>query len=548
MMIFLRLLPVVLFISCSLSLPAQSLEAQIDELMQEAYPAGEPGAAIIITKNGKPLLRKGYGMADLELDVPVQPQQVFRLGSITKQFTAVAILQLVEAGKLELDAPVSKYLPDFPKGDKITIHQLLTHTSGLHNYTAMPEWASTWRQDLTTDELLAFVEDEPLDFEPGSQYSYSNSGYLLLGRILEEVSGQSYGEYLQEHIFGPLEMNSSHLGSYEEIIPGRVEGYTFTEGEWQHAAFLSMTHPGAAGALLASVDDLAKWDAALYTDQLLPQERLQQAWQLTPLTGGDTSIYGYGWAMANVQGSPSIEHTGGINGFSTAAIRMPKEQLYVAILTNRDNDSPHEWAVKAAAIAMGKPYEFPEPVTLSRKQLEQYVGVYEADDEFYVTLEGDQLVLQRSGGSKINLSPASETLFFYHEDEFTRFEFVRSKKGKVVALLLHTRSGKAERIPKTDKPLPAPKEEVTVPVEVLEEYVGVYQLAPTFMMTIERKGNDLIAQATGQQQFQIFPSSQNRFFLKVVDAEIEFQRNKKGEVTGMVLYQGGREVPGKKVK
>jgi CubicO group peptidase (beta-lactamase class C family) len=290
----------------------------IDELVSKAYPADGPGASVVVIKEGRTLLRKGYGMADVELGVRVEPDMVFRLGSITKQFTAVAILMLAEQGKLSLADDVTKFFPDFPtKGRAVTVEHLLTHTSGIKSYTSIPAWRAMWRKDMTVAELIDLFKNEPADFEPGAQWAYNNSGYILLGAIIEKLSGMTYEQFLQKNVFEPLGMKHTFYGSAARVIPRRVPGYTMSEDGLRNAEYLSMTQPYAAGSLLSTVDDLALWDTALYTDKLVKQASLQKAWTPYVLKDGGTTNYGFGWSKLQYDGRTLIEHGGGIHGFST---------------------------------------------------------------------------------------------------------------------------------------------------------------------------------------------------------------------------------------
>src|ERR1700674_1313387 len=222
---------------------------QMDALLSGAYRPGAPGAAVLVMKDGMPLLRKGYGLANLELGVPIRPEMVFRIGSITKQFTAVGILMLVKEGKLALDDEITRFLPDYPThGQKITVETLLTHTSGIQSYTDMPSWLALWRKDFTVPELVALFKNEPMRFKPGEKWEYDNSGYILLGAILEKVSGKSYADSARRRFFEPLGMKHSYYGADEPIIPGRVTGYEKRDHGFGNAAYLSMTQPYAPGA------------------------------------------------------------------------------------------------------------------------------------------------------------------------------------------------------------------------------------------------------------------------------------------------------------
>lgn len=306
----------------SIVLPTAAHTTVYDDILADAYAADGPGAAAIVVREGEVLYRGARGMADLELGVALSPGQVFRLGSITKQFTAAAILLLAERGELALTDPIESFLPDYPtQGHTITLHHLLTHTSGVHSYTAIPGYMADGRirADLTTDELVDVFDDSPMDFAPGERWSYSNSGYVLLGAVIEAVADVPYCAFLQHEIFAPLDLANTHCGE-DDLVPGRVEGYTERDGEWAHAAWLSMTQPHAAGALLSTVDDLARWNAALFDGELLAPESTTMIIEPVELNDGETSSYGYGLGVGTWLGEPLISHGGGIFGFSTDAL------------------------------------------------------------------------------------------------------------------------------------------------------------------------------------------------------------------------------------
>lgn len=531
------------------SVADENLAKAINETLTQAYKPNEPGASVIVVKDGKVIFRKGYGMANLELAVPVEPDMVFRLGSITKQFTAVAILMLAEQGKLSLEDDLTKFLPDYPtKGQKITIDHLLTHTSGIKSYTSLPEWIALWRKDVTVQEIIDLFKDQPMDFAPGEKWSYSNSGYILLGAIIEKVSGQSYQDFIEKNIFTPLGMKHSFYDNTARLIPRRVNGYSKTKEGYQNAAYLSMTQPFAAGALMSSVDDLALWDAALYTEKLVKQESLKRAWTPRLLNNQKSAHYGYGWTMSAYESHPIIEHGGGINGFATSALRLSADRVFVAILTNRDSMSPGALAFKVAALALGKPYQEPAPISLTASQLDQYVGVYQLDekDEVIIRREGEKLLVSLPGGARAEIIPSSETQFFIR-DARTRLSFTKSTAG-VTSFVLRDRYGTDQVARKTDKPLPAEQQAVTVDARVYEAYVGEYEIAPNFTIAITKDGNKLMAQATGQPKLDLFPESQTKFFVKEASIQIEFVVDGSGKATSLVIYQAGQRTAAKKIK
>ena len=532
--------------------PQGDLAAKIDAIMAGIYKPGEPGAAIIVRKDGQTVFRKGYGTADLELGVPIEPDMVFRLGSITKQFTAVSILMLAQEGKLGLQDEITKFLPDYPtQGKRITVEHLLTHTSGIQSYTDMPEWLPLWRKDFTVKELVDFFKDKPMQFEPGHSWAYSNSGYILLGAIIEKVSGKTYEEFVTEKIFKPLGMKGSTYGSTERIIPRRIPGYQAGKGGFVNAPYLSMTQPYAAGSLLSTVDDLAVWSDAVFAGKLVRKEWLDKAFTPYALANGESTGYGYGWLVGDFAGHRSIEHGGGINGFSTYEMTLPEDRIFVAILTNSAiaGRDPEPRAVKIAWLALGLTEPERKSIRLAARDLDAFAGVYanERKREFYVSREGDKLFAQQQGGSKDELTPASATEFFL-KDNLARFIFVKDSAGRVTGLRIKSRIGPSQVLTKTDKPLPAPRKEATVDPKLYDRLIGDYELAPEFIITILRRGGKLISQATGQSEVELFPESETRFFLKVVDAQVDFVLDAEGRATGLVLHQGGQNLPARKIR
>jgi len=545
------MLPVTTAATPAAPAPAKVAE-QIDAVMKDVFKPNGPGAAAIVVKDGQTIYRKAYGSANLELGVPLQPDTVFRLGSITKQFTAAAILMLAEQGKLALSDPIDKYLPGYPmQGHVITVEHLLTHTSGIQSYTDIPGWMTTKIQaEMTVQELIDGFKKEPMQFAPGEEFRYNNSGYVLLGAIIEKASGQTYAAFLDEHIFKPLGMTGAHYGSNEPIIPKRAEGYTGPADAPRNSQYLSMTQPYAAGSLVMSVDDLARWDAALYTDALLTKGSREKMWTPYKLKDGKPTTYGYGWSVGKLRGHPFVEHGGGIPGFSTYATRMPDDHVYVAVLCNSDNPAadPSYLAKRIAALAIGAPFPEPVAIALDPKVLERYVGVYEIDkaSRRTVTLEGGKLYTQRTGGERLEIRPRSETEFFY-ENSLTSLRFVADASGRTTEMLMYQGgSDEPERAVRVADAAPPARQEVKVDPALYDAYVGEYELAPGFILTVTREGDRLMTQATGQEKVEIFPSSETEFFLKVVDAQLTFVRGADGRAESVVLHQGGRDVPGRR--
>ncbi|WP_425252114.1 serine hydrolase domain-containing protein [Janthinobacterium sp. NFX145] len=334
------------------------LAARINSEIAPLFKANEPGATIIVTRDGLTVFRKAYGMADVAKGLPMTPDTVMRIASITKQFTATGILMLVDEGKLALGDDIHKFFPDYPSGgQRITIEHLLTHTSGIANYTNKPGFEAGMNTDLTVSQMIDSFKNDTLQFEPGTRYAYSNSGYFLLGAIIEKVSGVSYAKFVEQRIFVPLGMVNSAYDGHERGSAMRAQGYTRSSGGagFEPGKAVSMTLPYAAGALVSTVDDLARWDAAVSAGKLLQPSTQQKAFTAYVLADGKSVPYGYGWSVREMRGMPMQSHGGGIPGFSTYALRLPEKQLYVAVLSNADRGLPgaEMIALKAATIAVG---------------------------------------------------------------------------------------------------------------------------------------------------------------------------------------------------
>ena len=534
--------------------PAQESDLAVyaDKLLAEAYPAGEPGAAALIVKDGKTVLRKGYGLANLELGVPIQPDMVFEIGSVTKQFTAASILLLAERGLLSVDDEITKHLPDYPThGQKITIDHLLTHTSGIPSYTGLPEWMPRVREDLKVEQLVAMFKDKPLEFAPGERWAYNNSAYILLGAIIEKVSGRTYEDFVEQEIFKPLGMTRSSYGHNDEVVPGRVDGYDKMEDGYRRSRYLSMTQPYSAGSLLSTVDDLARWSDALWGGKVLKPESLQRMLTPAKLTSGLSTRYAYGLGVGEYGGRTFVEHGGGIFGFVSDTLRVPDERLFVAILSNNpaQEPQPEALAFQIAARAIGQPLESRRILKLDAKALDEYVGVYRFPQDAVrtITRDGDRLFSQRSGGEKREIQAIAKDRFAF-DDWANELQFRRDAQGKIVGLALQPRYGPDDPGVLTNEPPPAERQAIQVDPALFDAYAGTYELAPGFELTVTREGNQIFAQATGQPKAELFPESETKFFLKVVDAQIAFQKGENGRAESLVLHQGGREIPGKRVK
>lgn len=521
----------------------QTLASRIDAAIAPYFKADAPGATVVVVKDGKPVLRRAYGMADTGKGVRMTPDMALRLGSITKQFTAAGILLLAEEGKLALGDDITKHLPDYPtRGKKITIEHLLTHTSGIVSYTSKPEYGSRMAQDLSVAQMIDSFKNDPLEFEPGSQYRYNNSGYFLLGAIIEKISGQRYADFLEQRIFAPLGMRDTYYEGVKTSKAPVAAGHTRAEKGYGAAKPLSMTQPYAAGSLVSTVDDLARWDAAIAGGRLLTPSSWERAFTSYRLSDGRATDYGYGWEVEKIQGETAIGHGGGINGFTTHALRFPDQKVFVAVLTNSDSGpaNPALVARKAAGIAIGKPYREFREVALDAAALDAVTGVYEVEKGVQRTFRrgGDGLLMQRSGRAPVPVKAASSNTFFV-PGGLDWFEFQRDAGGKVTAVTLH-HDGNATVNPRTGD-APAGRKAVRIAGASFDARAGRYELRPGFVMELTRDGDRYFAQATGQGKLEIFPMSESVFFSDQADAEISFEQD------GLVLKQGGRHTPARKL-
>lgn len=416
---------------------AAELAPKFTEYMEAQERVSRFTGAVLVARDGKVVFARGYGMANLEHAIPNTPSTKFRLGSITKQFTAAAILQLQEKGKLNVQDPVCKYVPECPAAwAPVTIHHLLTHTSGIPSFTSFPDYLKTMMIASPPQKLLERFRDKPLEFAPGEKFNYSNSGYVLLGFILEKAAGQSYDEYLRANIFAPLGMDASGYDWSSTVLPGRASGYARRgESGYANAEFIHMTIPHAAGALYSSVEDFVKWDQALYSDKIL-SEASRQA-MFTPFKND----YAYGCGVRELSGHKMASHGGGINGFNTSFMRFPEDKLCVAVFSNVEGTPVGRVARDLASIALALPYELPKErvaITVDRKILDTYVGRYELEPTLSLTItrEGDGLMTQATGQSKVPIYAESETKFFLRVMD-AQITFVKDSTGKVTHLILH---------------------------------------------------------------------------------------------------------------
>lgn len=519
------------------------------DVLEDSYEADQPGATVIISRDGEVLYHDAIGMADMEMGVPLATGHILRLASVTKQYTAAAILKLVAEDRIALDDPLSEFLPDYPQGE-VTVHQLLNHTSGIKSYTSIPGYMGDERirRELSTEELVSVFRDLEPDFEAGSRWSYNNSGYVLLGAILESVTGEDWNDYIREALLEPAGIEHTDYYPQETVVPDRVEGYHAGD-EVTNAPWLSMTQPHAAGALSATVADVDRWQQALHGGELLPDALYQR--MITPEGAADESNYGYGIGRTDIRGREALQHGGGIHGFNTYALWIPAEKLSVVVLSNYAGHEPGSTvtARRLTARALGEAYPVEQPtIELSATDPETLVGTYRIDEDSTRTLElkDGELVSRRGEGATLVVKPVSRNRFIF-PDSLTYFDVVRNDDGAVTALEFH-HNGEAE-IERAEKISDSVErdEAVSLSREAMERLTGHYEIQPGFVLEIRIEDGGLVGQATGQGSFPLTAHAENRLGNPDVGIRLDFDLPDTGPATALTLHQAGQAIPAERV-
>ncbi len=548
---------------CSSQKLDPAVASYIDSLMNASVKPGQPGAVILVARDGIPIFRKAYGLANVELGVPNKPENVFAIASMTKQFTAVCILQLVQQGKLSLQDDIRKYLPNYnAQGRVITIEHLLTHSNGIPNITMRPDFGRREVVEPSEEELLGCVMSEPLLFEPGSDCSYNDFGFTLAALIVERVSGMRYGEYLQKNIFEPLGMKNSTSGTRERSIPLFVSGYSWAgDTLFRPAEYFSWRWNLGMGDIVTCVDDMLKWDEALYTDKLLSQDLLKRAWSSYVLADGRKTNYGYGWAVSQYRDLQMIWHPGGMEGFRSMSIRIPSQHLFVAAMSNNGSSGAILTCARDIALKLaGRQVATPSFQSLTAEKLKEYSGVYETrgsglfvlanqtrDKAYrYVTVQDSLLVSQITGGGMTTLHNVGNDLFmFMFRGTQAHALFHRDNNLKIMSIEVSTEPwswGPNRFEMKTDIPLPQEKVPIVLSEKTLKAYAGKYTFAGDDYVKVRVDSVRIFVDTIGE----IFPESETRFFSRMVDARIEFLKNPKGAITGLIWMSLG-SVQAKKI-
>lgn len=422
----------------------QDVAARVNEYVDALVKSGKFNGSLLIARDGKVMVSKGYGMSNFELDVPNTPQTKFRIGSITKPFTAIAIMLLQQRGKLSVHDSICKYVPDCPASwQPITLHHLLSHSSGLAKHDTAAEYLKTAMMPVSVMQLIERFKNKAANFKPGEKFDYNNNGYILLGYVIEKTSGQSYEAFLKDNIFVPLGMTNSGYDQHEPVIKNRAAGYQQSDdgGNIVNAVYIDQSQSFSAGALYSTTEDLLRLDQALSDDKLL--SRKTQEAMFTPAVGeyGPAPTYGYGWYINRQFNRRAISHPGGVPGFTGMMTRFPDEKVVIILLGNLENSQVIRASRDLAAIMFGEKYEIPAErisVKIDPKVLVAYVGEYE-DRPGRITsilIQNDALVLKLAGQPVgLSLQAQSETQFF-HPVQDVQIAFTRNANGQVVEMTL----------------------------------------------------------------------------------------------------------------
>lgn len=566
----------ILFVISSAVLLAQTTAEKIDNLISQYNENKFFNGSALVSDNFETIFKKGYGLANMEWNIPNTPDTKFRIGSITKQFTSMLIMQLVEKGKIKLDGKITDYLPYYRKdtGERVTIELLLTHSSGIPSYTSREDFGEkVSRKFYKPDDFVKEFCSGDLEFEPGSQFLYNNSGYFILGAIIEKVTGMTYEVALKKNILEPLGMKDTGYDWSETIVSKRAAGYDKTFSSYKNTSYVDMSLPYSAGSLYSTVEDLLIWDKALQTDKLLSNKWKEELFK--PRADAFGGKYAFGWILQKKKISSEefdvVTHGGSINGFNAINYIITKKGQAVILFNNTSAAPLNEMADKIIDILNGE--EVKPPLKSLASYLHEIIneeGINAAVEKFdALKNETDVFSLRENEMNMLGYEMLAENrldealgVFKLNVREYPKSYNVYDSCGEALlkkgikdsaivyyrkSLELNPRSKSGIKVlEELGIEIEEPKD-ADVPTETLQSYTGKYQLAPNFVMAIIINGKQIFAQATGQPQIEIFPESQTKFYVKVVEAKIEFVKEN-GKVSKLILYQNGREMPAPKIE
>lgn len=555
--------------------PTQAQDAaSIAALVSAYHDAGRFDGSVLVSDGGAVVYSGGVGMASVEWGIPNAADTRFRVGSVTKQFTAALVLQLAEQGLVDLQAPITTYVPAYPAepGDRITVHHLLTHTSGIPNYTDAADFGDRARDPFTPDAFLAAFQDLPLDFKPGTAWSYSNSGYFLLGVLVEKVTGQTYAEALRERVLEPAGMTDSAYGDGATVFERAATGYVRSGSGLHHADYIDTSIPYAAGMLLSTVQDLRTWSDALMAGRVFqrPETLALMTAPHVEMPGTGGMHYGYGVVTGAIRvgerAVPVVEHDGGIPGFATGFRRLTDRDAVIAVISNT-SDGPWALVDGITALLYGEAVAMPRPSVVGpvRAALASG-GVAAAAAAFREARASDAYEVTESDLNTVGYEALRRSdvevavaLFRLNVETYPDAPNPHDSLGEALlaagdtvaaeasyrrALALDPSSASARAALAAMRA--EPPASVTVPEAVLARYVGRYEIQPGFVLAVTREGLRLFTQATGQGRVEILPASETAFSVVGIDARLVFEAG--DPAPAVTLFQGGREVRAPRVE
>lgn len=507
-----------------------------------------PGIAVLVARDGKIIYQRGFGWADVDKKIPITTETQFRIGSITKQFTAAAILRLADDGKLALTDSLEKYIPGFSKG--VTLKHLLTHTSGIHSYTDKPDFLGKVSNPITPAALITSFRDDPPDFAPGAGFDYDNSGYFLLGEIVAKVSGKPLAIYLHDTFFAPLGMNGTGIYINSSPPPVIATGYSMIDGKAAAALNWDMSWAGGAGAIYSTVSDLFRWNEALFGGKILKPASFQAMTTPVKLPPNiDGLNYGFGLVIAELNRLPLISHSGGLNGWSSDLLRLPEQNCTVIALANamppvtgfEPTTVTRQIAGKFLEAEIKKLPPPKEDPSVDRNTYHHFVGRYDYKNAVLtVSTEQDHLYTQLTGQEKYEVFPSAPDTFFWKIAD-AQVVFERNAKREVIAAR-HTQGGNTFRAARNTEA------ELKLTDAEFDALLGQYQYGPNVILTVTRDGQSVFGQLTGQPKLQIYPKSAIEFEWRVVKASVTFKKDNDGKVTAATHSQNGTTFDAPKIK
>jgi CubicO group peptidase (beta-lactamase class C family) len=526
----------------------EQLKQQADAILSSSFDAAGPGASAIITEHGKTIYAGSAGLADIEARRHARPDTVYYLGSVSKQYTAAVILQLASEGKLSLSDPLSKFLPDYPEpGREATVAQLLNHTAGIPNYANITGWMSepNINRPYTTQQLIAVFKGLPQEDKPGEDWEYSNSGYVLLGAIIEKVTGKPWQQAVRDRILRPLALNETLTSLPKGGVPGMAKGYSLINDKLGPPMKFDLSIGGAGGGLIGTASDLAKWSDALHHGRVVPGPYYQQMITPAKLNDGRSFPYGFGLKFAKLHDEQVIGHGGRIPGFSTFGLYLPKEDLFVAVLTNSDapRTAPEDVATRLAALAAGRPFPMLTETKADPAALQKLFGLYGEGMDQHRLFSRDGKFYLRTGNQ-----PAHEVHFagdnrFYYDLVWLQ---VRPQPSGILTMEIHVPTLTAAAVLPRTGSAPEERATVNVPVEVLRSYTGVYKAGAGTGKIMLVDGKYLVLQHGKDAATRLRPVSNIEFLDDDENSSVIF-KTARGKTTGLTVKRGDHDVEAERI-